>query len=273
MTLPSQRSDTADPSDDLDAMTDRPHRRPGRPSLADQTSSPDARAEILRQARRLFMQRGFADVAVGEVAQLAGVTKPTLYYHFQSKQGLYAAVLCDLIREVGGYIAEVIALDLSVRERLWQLTLGYFAHARSGMEPVFRDTIELIGPELASEVMAAYDASMFTPIAELLSVGMAKGEIAAHDPELLTRAFFGLLDAFTGADKFDRYMRAGHLAPRQPTDRPLCPPSARAKANAAEAHQGAFQTHPPYEGSAEQRRLADLVVTLFLDGVGRQPER
>lgn len=261
MTLPSEVSETTGASDDFSTLTDRPHRRPGRPSLADQASSLDARAEILRQARRLFMQRGFADVAVGEVAQMAGVTKPTLYYHFQSKQGLYAAVLCDMMREVGGYIGEVIALDLPVRERLRQLTLGYFVHARTGMEPVFRDTIELIGPELAAGVMAAYDAFMFTPIADLLTAGIARGEIVARDPELLTRAFFGLLDTFTGADKFDRYTRS-----LRPT-----PAHAQTDAQAAEAQDTPFQAHPPYAGSAEQRRQADLVVTLFLDGVGRQP--
>ena len=29
---------------------------------------------------------------------MAGVTKPALYYHFQSKEGIYVAIIEDLVR-------------------------------------------------------------------------------------------------------------------------------------------------------------------------------
>jgi hypothetical protein len=56
-------------------------------------SSEATRRRILDAAYQLFYQRGFARVGVDEVAELAGITKRTLDYHFESKDDLLAAVL------------------------------------------------------------------------------------------------------------------------------------------------------------------------------------
>ena len=53
----------------------------------------DTRERILRGAYKLFYAKGFARVGVDAVAEKAGLTKRTLYYHFQSKDELLAAVL------------------------------------------------------------------------------------------------------------------------------------------------------------------------------------
>ena len=51
------------------------------------------RRRILDAAYELFYRMGFGRVGVDEVADLARVTKRTLYYHFRSKDELLAAVL------------------------------------------------------------------------------------------------------------------------------------------------------------------------------------
>ncbi len=48
---------------------------------------------ILTQAYGLFYKEGFARVSMDAIAGAAGVTKRTLYYHFESKDALTAAVL------------------------------------------------------------------------------------------------------------------------------------------------------------------------------------
>jgi AcrR family transcriptional regulator len=53
----------------------------------------EARANILAAAERLFYNEGIGAVGVDAVAQAAGVTKRTLYYHFASKEELIAAYL------------------------------------------------------------------------------------------------------------------------------------------------------------------------------------
>jgi AcrR family transcriptional regulator len=51
------------------------------------------RRRILDAAYELFYRKGFARVGVDEIADFAGLTKRTLYYHFESKDLLLAAVL------------------------------------------------------------------------------------------------------------------------------------------------------------------------------------
>lgn len=50
-------------------------------------------ARILDAGFRLFFRRGFARVSMDDIAAAAGVTKRTLYYHFDSKDALVGAVL------------------------------------------------------------------------------------------------------------------------------------------------------------------------------------
>lgn len=56
-------------------------------------SAGDTKRGILEAAYALFYREGFARVSVDSIAVAAGVTKRTLYYHFDSKDALVGAVL------------------------------------------------------------------------------------------------------------------------------------------------------------------------------------
>ena len=68
------------------------------PRIAISAISSDAEgsaAHIARVAARLFAAEGFDATPVRKIVEAAGVTKPTLYYHFGSKAGLARALLTD----------------------------------------------------------------------------------------------------------------------------------------------------------------------------------
>ena len=89
--------------------SDRPNLRERRAQLT--------RDEILRAARRLFAERGYARTSVRDIAQAAGVSAQTVYDSVGSKQELVAA-LNDLIdAEAGiGEIARAAAGSDDPRE-------------------------------------------------------------------------------------------------------------------------------------------------------------
>lgn len=65
-------------------------------------NSSNSRDQILESALKLFSEKGYDAVSVNEIVQMAGVTKPTLYYFFQSKEGVFKAILeekYDLLNE------------------------------------------------------------------------------------------------------------------------------------------------------------------------------
>jgi TetR/AcrR family transcriptional regulator, transcriptional repressor for nem operon len=51
---------------------------------------------ILEEAGRLFRERGFAGVSVGEIMKATGLTHGPFYNHFASKEALMAEALADL---------------------------------------------------------------------------------------------------------------------------------------------------------------------------------
>ena len=53
----------------------------------------DNRVVILQTALELFAARGYDAVGVQEIAATAGITKPTLYHYYGSKEGLLDVVL------------------------------------------------------------------------------------------------------------------------------------------------------------------------------------
>jgi len=66
---------------------------------ADGRASGEVARHIARAAARLFAEQGYDATSVREIVEAAGVTKPTLYYHFGSKQGLGEAPLRALFRD------------------------------------------------------------------------------------------------------------------------------------------------------------------------------
>src|SRR5215471_1622134 len=70
----------------------------------------DSRTGLLHSALTLFAARGYDAVGVQEIAEAAGVAKPTLYHFFGSKLGLlealfsdYATKLDDAVKEAAHY--------------------------------------------------------------------------------------------------------------------------------------------------------------------------
>lgn len=65
-----------------------------------------ARIAILEAARRLFEEKDFVSVTLGEVAREAGVSRQAVYLNFGSRAGLLVALLGH-IDEVGGLQAKI----------------------------------------------------------------------------------------------------------------------------------------------------------------------
>lgn len=55
-------------------------------------SDESSKKRILDCALSLFSDRGYDGVGIAEICAEAGITKPTLYYYFSSKEGLYQAL-------------------------------------------------------------------------------------------------------------------------------------------------------------------------------------
>src|SRR3954453_10851527 len=63
-----------------------------RDATAHRLPAAERRARIEAAAARLFAERGYAGTTVEDIVREAGVSKPILYRHFESKRDLHAAL-------------------------------------------------------------------------------------------------------------------------------------------------------------------------------------
>jgi AcrR family transcriptional regulator len=89
-------------------------------------SQDDRRASIVLAAGRAFAGAGFAATSMEQLATEAGVTKLILYRHFDSKEGLYRAVL----ERVSARLAEEFAAAAARQHRLGVAAPAFLAVAR-----------------------------------------------------------------------------------------------------------------------------------------------
>ena len=76
-------------------------------------STSEVATHIARVAARLFAARGYDATSVREIVEAAGVTKPTLYYHFGSKQGLAEALLTRPMTEFLASLQELFDVEIN----------------------------------------------------------------------------------------------------------------------------------------------------------------
>src|SRR2546422_85623 len=57
------------------------------------------RGGIVSAALRLFAERGFASTSIADIAGAAGITKGAIYWHFDSKDALFKAILEGIRRD------------------------------------------------------------------------------------------------------------------------------------------------------------------------------
>jgi AcrR family transcriptional regulator len=53
----------------------------------------DARKVVMESAIQEFARKGFSGTSVQDILRATGLSKPTLYYYFESKAGLFRAIL------------------------------------------------------------------------------------------------------------------------------------------------------------------------------------
>jgi len=83
---------------------------------------------IYETAMRLFAEEGFETVHVGRIAAEAGVSVPTFYAHFASKEQIVLPV--PSAEELGGFL-ELAPSDLPLGERIRQLAPLWFGQFRA----------------------------------------------------------------------------------------------------------------------------------------------
>jgi len=70
--------------------------------MNDSAAPSPKQADILHAAHTLFMEQGYGATSMDAIAASAGVSKRTIYSHFESKDGLFSAMMDAACERIGG---------------------------------------------------------------------------------------------------------------------------------------------------------------------------
>ncbi len=82
----------------------------------------DVRSQILTTATRLFARRGFDGTSLSAIADEVGIRKPSLLYHFPSKEALRKGVIEALVQHWNEVVPRVLSTVTRGEDRFDALT-------------------------------------------------------------------------------------------------------------------------------------------------------
>jgi TetR/AcrR family transcriptional regulator, ethionamide resistance regulator len=145
-------------------------RRSARPSGDDREQA------ILATAARLLEERSFADISVDDLARGAGLSRPTFYFYFKSKEALLLALLEPMItRADAEYEGAAQRLPADPR-RVWRAGINAFFVAFDSHRAVARAGAEALAS--SAEVRAVWSGFMqqwIDQTAALITAEQARG--------------------------------------------------------------------------------------------------
>lgn len=92
------------------------------------------RAALLKAARTIFAEQGYAAAATEEIVRRAKVTRGALYHHFEDKRALFDAVASEVAREIAEKIDAMTPMD----DPLKALIVGTGAFLDACLDPAVR---------------------------------------------------------------------------------------------------------------------------------------
>jgi AcrR family transcriptional regulator len=145
---------------------------------------------IVKAAKRIFGERGFAAATMDDIAAGARVAKGAVYHHFSTKEALFEAVFDQVSREL---VADLDRISRAEKDALAAMAAGtqaYFAACSKGAtgQIILRDGPAVLGWERWREIDAKHFGGKFP---RALEAAMEAGLIARQPIEPLARLLLG----------------------------------------------------------------------------------
>lgn len=154
------------------------------------------REAIQKAAAQVFLRDGFAGASMDAIARKAGVSKATLYSHFQGKDDLFGAIIRENCRQMLVDIEGSVASGLGPRELLLAVGLKFLKKMMSDETMAFYRILVSEAPRfpaLGRAVQNAGPGPSCNGLADYLRDQVGKGVMTVADADVAADQFFGAL--------------------------------------------------------------------------------
>ena len=164
-------------------------------------SEAERRAQILRSARSVFIEKEFLAARVEDVAKRARLSKGAVYFYYSSKRALFLALVREEQENTYHFLeeaehdtrpAEVKLLDLGVKY------LQYFAGLKSPPRFFLMMSEQAIRDDEIREELHAVHQEFVDAASRIIAQGMAEGSFRELDPVAVAQLLKALIDGLAG---------------------------------------------------------------------------
>jgi AcrR family transcriptional regulator len=149
------------------------------------------RKQLIQVALEVFAAEGYHSTSMNQLAEAAGVTKPVLYQHWESKHQLFAEVLSGVGSELWDRIADATAVADTPREQVdlgFEAFFGFFSESPAAFGLLFGDGVR--ADPVFAEVVGRVEQNIAESIADLIAID----DLAPSDRRMLASGIVGMAE-------------------------------------------------------------------------------
>ena len=166
----------------------------GRPKASLGAKHEDKRVSILRTAAQLFSEHGYEATSLDMISEQLGMHKATLYHYIHSKEEVLYQCLVKSFEDLDQVVEKMTDRSVPVLSRLRQFAIS-LSHAQNND---FGRCLVLVGSRplelMASDSIRKFQRRLDTTVRDLVTEGIASGQIRPCNPGLVSAMLFGMLN-------------------------------------------------------------------------------
>ncbi|MEC0369554.1 TetR/AcrR family transcriptional regulator [Paenibacillus chibensis] len=166
-------------------------RPPGRPKRQEQEGTTNQ--YILKTASDLFMEFGYEPVSLQQIAKVCGVTKASIYYHFENKAQLFTAAVSAMMDKAKTSSQQIMQQQgMPLYDRLVMLAERKLRFPHGDFETILREASDSLSKEQMESIRRS-EESIHHVLTVSFTEAIEKGEVRPLHPLLMAHTLASML--------------------------------------------------------------------------------
>jgi len=150
---------------------------------------------ILDNAKLIFSKKGFQASSMDELSKMTGLNKAMIFYYFKNKQGLYEAVIAEILNEMYQKIDEKNKVNLTPTKQLESFIKTYasYAYSHPYFPALLLKELSSSGAKIPQHLFFAM-RKLYSRFSKIIKAGEQSGEFKGVIPMILYFMIIGTLN-------------------------------------------------------------------------------
>lgn len=152
------------------------------------------RHAVFSASLSLFLEKGFRETTMQEIARAAGMGKSTLYDYFKTKEEILISFVEDEVFDLTEAAMKITSQSLPALEKLHQVLRAHIHYLMASKEFFFKLSFEVQRLSIESQERIQIQRHAYQDlISKLIEEAIAEGSFRPVNPLLATRMLLSLL--------------------------------------------------------------------------------